>query len=689
MEFNMLFAPVRTGRHLLYQKIALCLAATLLCCPKVWAQSRRADTAATAKVHELQQVNINAVKDRIIQPSITPVQRLSSTRLERMSSFSVADAIRFLTGVQLKDYGGIGGLKTVNVRSMGTNHTAVFYDGVQLGNVQNGQVDLGRFSLDNIEEISLYNGQRSEISQPARAFAAASAIYLQSKIPTFRPGEHTHLRAGFKTGSFGLWNPSILWEQKLTNRVSASVSSELVQTDGRYKFRSSNGVFDTTASRSNTDVASYRVEGGLNGTLPDSSTWRVKAYAFVANRGLPGPVVSNKFDYPQRQWDRNLFLQGSYNSNVNKRFSFILNAKYANDYLRYLDPETVKKTGFSDNHFYQHEFYFSWANRYRLTGAWDVALSSDYQWNNLDADLYRFAYPTRYMLQTVLASELKLKDISLQGSLLHTWVNDVVKAFASAGRKQKLTPSLLMSWQPGGQQDVTLRAFYKNIFRLPTLNDLYYTTIGNTQLKPEWAKQYDVGITYNHTYQQQAFAYLSVQADVYYNQVRDKIVAIPGANLFRWTMYNIGNVAIKGFETTIQSAWNTGSEIVLNAGVNYTYQQSRDVTDGQKSRYNIPYIPTHSGSVTLGADYRQLSINYSYLYVGNRYDQLSTDQNQVYNYMEPYYTHDVTLGYHTMLHRKPIKLGLEINNIFNQDRELITNFPLPRRFYRIKISYTI
>ena len=58
----------------------------------------------------------------------------------------MADALRFFAGVQLKDYGGVGGIKTVNIRSMGTNHVGVFYDGIQLSNAQNGQVDLGMFS---------------------------------------------------------------------------------------------------------------------------------------------------------------------------------------------------------------------------------------------------------------------------------------------------------------------------------------------------------------------------------------------------------------------------------------------------------------------------------------------------------------------------------------------------------------
>lgn len=104
---------------------------------------------------------------------VIPAQKMSKEVLQSLNSFSVADAIRYFSGIQVKDYGGIGGLKTVNIRSLGTHHVGVFYDGIQLGNAQNGQVDLGKFSLENMEEISLYNGQKSEIFQPAKDFGSS------------------------------------------------------------------------------------------------------------------------------------------------------------------------------------------------------------------------------------------------------------------------------------------------------------------------------------------------------------------------------------------------------------------------------------------------------------------------------------------------------------------------------------
>lgn len=72
-------------------------------------------------VTHIQEVTISAPIKK--KASTIPVQQLSGKELKQLSVYSVADALRYFSGVQIKDYGGIGGLKTVNVRSLGTNHT--------------------------------------------------------------------------------------------------------------------------------------------------------------------------------------------------------------------------------------------------------------------------------------------------------------------------------------------------------------------------------------------------------------------------------------------------------------------------------------------------------------------------------------------------------------------------------------
>mgnify|MGYP002626502365 CR=1 FL=1 len=55
---------------------------------------------------------------------IIPAQALQGEKLQQLNALSVADAIRYFSGVQIKDYGGIGGLKielgSVTIESIAT-----------------------------------------------------------------------------------------------------------------------------------------------------------------------------------------------------------------------------------------------------------------------------------------------------------------------------------------------------------------------------------------------------------------------------------------------------------------------------------------------------------------------------------------------------------------------------------------
>src|SRR5699024_2446059 len=249
--------------------------------------------------------------------SPTPVQILGKKRLKRINSFSVAEAIRYFSGVQLKDYGGIGGLKTINVRSIGTHHTTVFYNDIPISNAQNGQVDLGKLSLNNLEEIRLYNGEKSNIFQSARAFASGASLYLKTREPSFNKKVKTHAGGTIKAGSFGLFHPSFYWQQKIGENIVGTFSAEYTHANGEYPFRYTNGVYDTTAIRHNADITALRIEGSISGKLPDSSKWSIRGYHYRSERGLPGAAVANHFDHYQRLWNKDQFLQGA----IHKKFN--------------------------------------------------------------------------------------------------------------------------------------------------------------------------------------------------------------------------------------------------------------------------------------------------------------------------------------------------------------------------------
>lgn len=651
----------------------------------LFAQEKDSITSAIS----LHEVVIRA--DRLNRETI-PVQVLSGETLKKLSVHSVADAVRYFSGVQVKDYGGIGGLKTVNIRSMGSHHVGVFYDGIELGNAQNGVVDLGRFSLDNMEAVTLYNGQKSELFQPAKDYASASAVYMQTRKPEFKGKKRYNLNLGLKSGSFHTVNPSVLFEYKLSDQVSASFSSEFLYTSGKYKFSytKKNG-YDTTEVRKNGDVKMFRAETAFFGKIK-SGEWRAKAYYYNSERGYPGASVREepgKFKHQDRQWDDNFFLQGTFRKHFGGWYSLMLNGKYAYDYLHYLsDPRKDVTTMYVDNHYKQQETYASAAHLLSIFPWWSVSLSNDFQLNRLDADLVDFVYPNRYSLLSAVASSINFNRFKLQGSLLHTYVREETRtAGANAGNKSVITPSLITSWQPFKREEFHLRAFYKRVFRMPTMNDLYYTFIGNKDLDPEYTNQYNIGTTYAKDFKQGIFNRLELQVDAYYNEVEDKIIAMPTSNQFRWTMLNLGYVEIRGMDTAIQGYFSLG-KVNLSPRLSYTYQKAQDFTDKKSQWYGgqIPYIPWHSGSIIVSGSYKRWYWNYSFIYTGERYEAVA---NIPENYAQPWYTHDLSLSRN--FNFKPFEMSAtaEINNIFNQQYEVVQCYPMPGTNFKIKLNFIL
>lgn len=662
------------------------------CAWSAWGQDFVADSAVRGiTLHEL------TVSADCHRPEVVAPQLLRGDDLARLNAHSVADAVRYFSGVQLKDYGGVGGVKTLDIRSMGTNHMGVFYDGLPLGNAQNGQIDLGKFSLDNIEEIALYNAQKSAIFQPARDFASSGSVYIRTRRPRFAFGHRVAGAVTFRTGSFGLVNPSLRIDWKASSRVSLSANAEYTHANGRYRFRYSRRLpsgemaWDTTAVRQNGDLHALRLEAGAFGSL-DGGSWMAKAYYYDSERGIPGAIVNNVWKNSQRQWDRNFFLQGTWSREIGERFELMVNAKHATDRMRYLNPDTTIML--VDNTFLQHETYLSATGRWSPLRCWDIAVAADWQHNTLTSDMTMFQYPRRNQLLTSLASALNLGDFHARASLLLTEVWDRTHPRHTVGKSthiHRLTSAVFFSWSPSRPLLPELRAFWKKAFRMPTFNDLYYTDIGNASLRPEGATQFDVGLTWRLS-GLGPLGMLEVSADSYHNRVTDKIIAVPkGTGQYRWMMMNIGLVEINGLDLTCTSQWNMPWSISGRLRLCYTYQSALDRTDpsdclDEAGTYGgqIAYIPRHSGSVVAALMWRGAEISYSWIYVGERWDNSS---NIPVNHVEPWYTSDLSLSYPVSLGDTSLRLTLEINNLADQQYEVIRNYPMPGRNFKIIASW--
>ena len=165
--------------------------------------------------------------------SLSPVQTITKTKIERLGTIGLHEVLNQSSGVSIKDYGGIGGLKTVSVRNMGASHTAVIYDGIAISDAQNGQVDISRFDLDDITSVSISIGQEDDIFCSARHMTSAGTLRIESTKPSFSKGP-TEVNARMAFGSFGTYLPYVALKQKIGSQYALKASLNGTFSKGDY-----------------------------------------------------------------------------------------------------------------------------------------------------------------------------------------------------------------------------------------------------------------------------------------------------------------------------------------------------------------------------------------------------------------------------------------------------------------------
>ena len=671
---------------------------------------RHTDTAVTASAaatppDSLDSATITAWKTA----SAPPVDSISGARLKAVQN--VADAVRMFGGVQLKDYGGAGGLKTVNVRGMGSEHTAVFIDGIQIGNAQNAQVDLGRFSTEDLAAIILYSGQQDNPLQSAREYAAGAALHLVPVRPDFSDGRRYHGTARLRGGSFGTVSPYIRWEQKLGSKASISASIEYLGASGRYRFRcrkesmTAEGTpagYDTTMVRTNSDIRALRAEADLSGAITGGE-WAVKAYFYGSARGLPGAVVRRPellSSASERQEDRNIFVQGRISRQAGRTYSFRISAKYANDRMRYWNDPTKDISAMPvDDSYLQQEAYLSFVQSLQLFQWWRLSIATDAQYCSLESDKMDFAWPRRAAFWGAAYTAFRFRKVSVTAGAVYSLTADFHNTgdSASGGRtrdfRNVVSPALTFRYSPFGSSLLAIGGSVKRSYRMPTFNDLYYSEFGNVSLLPEDAIQYSLRI--DSEISPAAGWTLHAKTEAYYNNIKDKIVAVPTSNQFRWSMYNIGHTRTTGAEGMFgweysssdrHPAAEAGRKTGWQCGmtVRYTFQRATDVSSPDSQTYGgqIPYIPRHSGSVSATVSWHGWRADYSFIFTGVRY---TSSANLRSTMMPPWATHDISLS-------KAIPAGLTfrltVNNILNRQYEIVPNYPMPRCNFFLAIGYS-
>ncbi len=645
---------------------------------------RTAYEAADTAGRNLQEFEVVSERVRREVTSTAPLFNLTDERMKTMGVTDISDALHRLPGINIRDYGGAGGMKTVSVRGFGTTHTGVIYDGIVLSDCQSGKIDLSRYSLDNVGSLSLIVGDNSDIFVPAKASASAASIIISSMSVPGPMDSLWHVTGQMRFGSFGTYNPYFKVGKSLTPKFSFSVIGEYTHAKNDYPFTLENGKLVTRERRNNSMMNSWHGEINTRWRLTPASMLDAKVYYYDNNRQLPGPVILYNPVCHEKLRDRNFFGQLTYKNLSLSKFSFQGLAKFNWDASLYHDEDGKYPGGILDEDYFQREVYVSGSALYVPTDKLAFNYSADYFYNNLTTNQMEVVGPWRHSVLQSFTGKFQNSWLLATARLLWSIYDNGVKEGLSSKDENKLSPSLSVSVQPMRNRLFFIRASYKNIFRMPTFNETYYFRMGSTSLKPEDTDQFNFGLTwqYNSTNWLNA---LVLTGDVYYNNVKDKIVALP-TNMFIWTMTNMDKARAFGADVTASATFNIARRQSLVFAGNYSWQRVQPRTSPTDPDYNkqVAYTPIHSGAASLSWENPWVDV---VVHTTGASDRYGTSSNLPITRIKGYMEMGAALIRSFKIKRNTIDLRFDLTNILDTQYEIVGNYPMPGRAWKFTVTY--
>ena len=546
------------------------------------------------------------------------------------NTFDITGELHQVPGLQLGDYGGFAGLKTVSLRGMGSPHTAVYVDGVRVGNVQSGQGDMGMLDIENFSSAVV------DYAQNSISFNTARPTFGQSRVTG---------KAGLKMGSFGTYLPAARIDLRLSQKLSLSVNAAGVISKGDFPVAAG-------ATRANNDIR--QVRGGVNlfCSMKDGD-YHVKAFYNAAERGTPGSISWPSED---RQKDMNAYLQGVMKKSFSPLYTLRLSAKAGYDDIYYT-------SSWGDSQYSQTELQLNSSHVFSITSWWKVSLAADIQWDKLASTNYSASRTTAI---SAVSTSFNLNRLSLNAAAEYSGYFD-----RGEGSRHAISPSVDFRMRVIDGLDIV--GFARRGYRVPMFNELYYVGYGNPDLKPEDAWLTDLGVDF-HRQVSRAWN-IKAKVDGFYNILSNKITSAPTAedpNI--WLPYNIGKVRAIGLDLV------TGADVTYGdwkgeMDLRYSYQSAVDRTpDSYSYGQQIPYIAKHTVTASVKASWKGYELNPRWV--------LKSGRNDATGNLADWNTLDVTIS-KTFRLRGPLSLGINIaaKNLLDCRYELVSGYPMPGRSF--------
>ena len=581
-------------------------------------------------------ISVNAQKDTV---QLKEVQIYGSFSKKYNSGFSVKSIKDSLflanTGLQevlqkqaniyFKEYGN-GMVSSITLRGSGAQHTAVYFNGIAINSVLNGQTDFNTIAVNNFNEIIVKKGSGSTTLGSG---AIGGAINLVDLV-FFKMEQKIKLYTSY--GSYNTKNGAVQF-QKSNSSWFMKYAVNFTASNNDYPYLKTN-------------------QKNKNGAYQKTHLKAVLGHRFKNNNPLEFFVTHS---------NNNRNLSGSLTASS---FSKLID-KNTRLLLRY----QVKNTGIKQQ---MDLAYLLESYRFYLYKNTD-----DFSFGKANTLLAKYHLSYNFTGKIQFFSGLEVKQITAKGSdieyhqnkqsefflLSHFRIDDKLQFNASIrkGIASNFTIPFIYGLDIAYKikRDFTIKTNFSTNYRLPTINDLYWNPGGNPNLKPENSLSYEIILAYKKS----KFRFNS---SFYVTKSKNLIQWQPVSGNF-WQPINVQNVISKGISLETDYALKG-----LNFSLFYDFTESKDL----KTNKQLIYIPYHKATFNTDYHLKKWSFSLTNQYNGKVFTT-TTNTKTVSDYFLM----------HFRLNRKvpryKANIGLKIRNVLNSYYETIAYRPMPNRNYQV------
>lgn len=558
---------------------------------------------------------------------VTETKTYDSISVQKLNDGNDVKATLLSTSHVSLNLQGVNSLATVINRGLPSKLFGVVYHGLRLNSITNGTYDV------NLLPTFYFNNMSINVAgnlSTAVFNSAAGLLDLKQK----NNGNSVSIGQWYRTNADVETN--ILWNAKNT-KSKFSIGGNLLNYKNSFEFYRS----DTKYKSENNTSKGHNILTDFNHQFNNESSMAIGLWLQDVKRDLP--EIYHRKGY-QRQSDQSLRTYINYSTVIKDRI-FKFNAAYADEDLIYQTTSIYSKA--------RTQSIMTTA-MVKTKEFWQLQIGNKY--DKANATFFKdIKYRNDFF--TSLSKKVGIKNVMIDVLLIQHYVDNKLAPIAGEVSVRK--------------NDFKITAI-KN-YTLPGFNDLYWPIGGNIDLKAE--KSWQLTTDYSHTLHRK----LMFNATTYSYRISDFIQWLPTAQGY-WSPTNVRKIWSRGLETSLDFKSKIGSYFFKNSYL-YTFTKStyEDAKD-QKGKQLI-YVPKHKMSNTISIGKNNINLLLNTIFTGKRYE--STDN---FTFLDPYIILNTKLDYTFQHHFWQFKMGLGIENIFNEDYEFVSSFPMPLRRYMIDIK---